>query len=161
VNVTVLTRFSMIAAGTMLAHQVAAKAVRDAAFLSAWPAERLPLMVIATSALVVTAVPMFSRLLARLGPRSVVPVGFLASAAAHLFEWRLWDGGSPWLAVGIYLHVAGLGALLLSGFWSYVSELFDAGTAKDSFGRIAAGGTLGGLAGGLTAERIAATASRI
>ena len=149
----------MIAAGTMLAHQVAAKAVRDAAFLSAWPVERLPLMVIATSVVVVAAVPMFSRLLARLGPRAVVPVGFLLSAAAHLVEWRLW-GGDPWLAVWIYLHVAGLGALLLSGFWSYLSELFDAGSAKDSFGRIAAGGTLGGLAGGLTAERIAATASQ-
>ena len=158
-NAVVLTRLAMLAAGSMLAHQVAAKAVRDAAFLSAWPAERLPAMVLATAALVVASVPVFSRMLARLGPRTVVPVGFLASAAAHLVEWRLF-GDHPWLAVWIYLHVAGFGALLLSGFWSYVSELFDAGAAKVSYGRIAAAGTLGGIGGGLAAERIAATLSQ-
>lgn len=151
-----LTRLAMAAAGTMLAHQVAAKAVRDAAFLSAWPAERLPAMVIATAVVVVATVPLFSRLMARFGPRAFVPAGFLLSAGAHIVEWQLW-GDAPWLAVWIYLHVAGLGALLLSGFWSYLSELFDAATAKAAFGRIAAAGTLGGLAGGLAAERIAAT----
>ena len=57
------------------------------------------------------------------------------------------------MAVAVYLHVAGFGALLLSGFWSLVSELFDPQTAKASFGRIAAAGTLGGLVGGLATAR--------
>jgi hypothetical protein len=47
--------------------------------------------------------------------------------------------------------------LLLSGFWSVLSELFDPGTAKASYGRIAAAGTIGGLAGGLGAGEIART----
>jgi hypothetical protein len=145
----------MATAGVMLAHQVAAKALRDAAFLSAWPAERLPAMVIVTSVLVVAAVPLFSMLLASFGPRGVVSLGFLASAAGHLVEWRVF-GANAWVSAVIYLHVAGLGALLLSGFWSYVSDLFDPGTARSNFGRIAAAGTLGGLAGGLAAERVAA-----
>jgi hypothetical protein len=159
VNAALVTRLAMVVAGLMLAHQVAAKAVRDAAFLSAWPAERLPAMVLATAALVVATVPLFSRLLSRGGPRAVIPIGFVASAAAHLVEWLFWSD-HPWLAVGIYLHVAGLGALLLSGFWSYVSELFDARTAKASFGRIAAAGTVGGLTGGIAAERMAAMLSQ-
>jgi AAA family ATP:ADP antiporter len=144
----------MLVAGLMLAHQVASKAVRDAAFLAAWPAEALPAMVIATAVAVVLAVPLYARLLSRFGPRVVVPAGFLLSAVAHAVEWRL-SSRNPWVAAAIYLHVAGLGAMLLSGFWSLVSELFDPKSAKASYGRIAAAGTIGGLLGGLSAARAA------
>jgi hypothetical protein len=148
----------MAVAGAMLAHLVASKALRDAAFLSVWSADRLPLMMMATAAAVMATVPVFARLLARWGPRRVVPAGFLLSAVLHAIEWRL-STRTPWVAGLIYLHVAGLGALLLSGFWSLVSELFDPRTAKASFGRIAAAGTLGGLAGGLASFRLAAMQS--
>jgi hypothetical protein len=155
VNATIVTRLGMAVAGAMLAHLVASKALRDAAFLSVWPATRLPVMMIVTAAAVMAAVPGYAALLARWGPRRVVPAGFLLSAALHVVEWRL-STETPWVAVLIYLHVAGLGAILLSGFWSLASELFDPATAKVSFGRIAAAGTLGGLAGGLASTRLAA-----
>ena len=107
-----------------------------------------------TAAVVVAAVPIFARLLAWFGPRSVVSTGFLASAAGHLIEWQQ-SSGRPWVAVVIYLHVAGLGALLLSGYWTIVSERFDPRGARESFGRIAAAGTFGGALGGLAADRLA------
>ena len=152
-NTTIVIRLAMATAACMLAHQVAAKAFRDAAFLTAWPTTSLPVMVIAAAAAVVAAVPAFARLLDRFGTRSVVSAGFLISAAGHLIEWRL-SSVRPWVAVLIYLHVAGLGALLLSGYWSLVSERFDPRGARASFGRIAAAGTLGGAIGALAAERI-------
>src|SRR5262245_25477453 len=138
----------------MIAHQVSSKAFRDAAFLTAWPATSLPFMVMATAIVVVAAVPVFARLLQRFGPRKVVPLGFLISAGGHLIEWQM-SSGRPWVAVLIYLHIAGFGALLLSGYWSLVSERFDPRTARASFGRIAAAGTFGGVLGGLAADRIA------
>jgi hypothetical protein len=46
--------------------------------------------------------------------------------------------------------------MLGSGFWLIVSERFDPRTAKSEFGPIAGAGTLGGLAGGLLAARVAA-----
>lgn len=144
----------MATAVVMLGHQVASKAFRDAAFLAVWPTTALPLMVIGASVPVVAVVPVFARLLERFGPRVVVPVGFLLSAGLHALEWR-WTSRQPWVAVLIYLHVAGLSALLLSGFWSAVSERFDTRSARDSFGRIAAAGTVGGVLGGLAAERFA------
>jgi AAA family ATP:ADP antiporter len=156
VSVAAATRLAMPVAGLMIAHQVAGKAVRDATFLDAWPVSRLPLMVMATAVLVIAAVPVYSWLLERLGPRVVVAVGFVLSAAGHFVEWRLSDGSGA-LAVVVYLHIAGLSVLLLSGFWSVLSELFDPGTAKVSYGRIAAAGTVGGLAGGLAAAQIART----
>jgi hypothetical protein len=138
----------MTVAGLMLAHQYAAKAFRDATFLDAWSPEALPRMVLATVGLVLAAVPVYAQLLARFGPRRVVPVGFVVSGLGHVVEWML-SSRNPWVAVAIYLHAAGFGTLLLSGFWSLVSERFDPRSAKASFGRIAAAGTLGGLAGGL------------
>ena len=152
---TVFTRLAMVVAGLMLAHQFAAKAFRDALFLSVWPAEMLPRMVIATVVVVLASVPVYARLLTAFTPRRVVPIGFLLSGAGHLIEWQL--PPTPLVAAIIYLHIAGLATLLLSGFWSLVSERFDSRTAKSSFGRIAAAGTLGGLGGGLTAAAFAAT----
>ena len=46
-----------------------------------------------------------------------------------------------------YLHVAAIAPVLISGFWSILTEHFDPRTAKQAIGRIAAAGTLGGLAG--------------
>jgi hypothetical protein len=74
----------------------------------------------------------------------------------QLSEWWLL-GVSPGLAsVVIYLHMAGAGAVLLSTFWSMLNEEFDPREAKRNFGRIAAGGTAGGLVGGIVAERTVA-----
>ena len=56
----------------------------------------------------------------------------------------------------VYLHLVGFGAILLSGFWSITNEYFDPREAKLYFGRIAGAGTIGGVVGGLLAERGAA-----
>jgi AAA family ATP:ADP antiporter len=140
----------------MMAHQVAAKAARDSFFLTVMPASDLPSMVMAAAVISVGAVPVYARMMARFGPARVVPAGFVISTAAHVAEW-LSPELTPTLAILIYVHLAALGALLLSGFWSLASETFDPITAKRSYGRIAASGTLGGVAGGLAAERIAAS----
>ena len=59
-------------------------------------------------------------------------------------------------ACAIYLHMVAFGAVLISGFWSLMAESFDSRSAKESFGRIGGMGTVGGLCGGLLAERVAA-----
>ena len=113
----------MATAGIMIAHQVASKAFRDATFLSAWPATALPGMTLVTAALVLALVPLFSRLLARFSPLSIVTLGFVASAAGHLIEWNSY-GQSRAIAVVIYLHLAGVSALLLSGFAAISSAAY-------------------------------------
>lgn len=146
---------AMSVAAVMLAHQVAGKAVRDALFLSALPVTDLPRMVIAAAVLSVLAVPLYTRLLAWVGPKRLVPLGFLVSAVLHVGEWVWFDKGGAVIAVLVYLHVVAFGALLLSGFWSLTSELFDPHTARQEFVRIASAGSLGGIVGGLAVERIA------
>ena len=149
-----LTRVAMTTAAIMVMHQVAAKAFRDAAFLRAWPAAALPLMTIATAVLTGAVVPFFSGLLARFPSVAVVSVGFAVSAAGHVAEWTFFNGGRA-VAVVVYLHLAAVGALLLSGFWAIVAERYDPEGARASYGRIAAAGTAGGIAGSFAAERLA------
>ena len=144
----------MTTAGLMLAHQVAAKAFRDTTFLTAWPATALPMMTLATALFTATFVPVFSRFIERYSPLAVVSVGFGLSAAGHAIEWLFFDAGR-WIAVVIYVHLAGVGAVLLSGFWSLIAERFDPAGARTSYGRIAASGTAGGIIGSIAAERLA------
>jgi len=151
-----LTHAAMAGAALMLAHQVSGKAVRDSLFLSVYPATDLPRMVIGAAAFSLILVAAWSRLMSWLGPRRLVPMGFLISAAAHIVEWRFVVKAAPLVAPLTYLHIAGFGAVLLSGFWSVANEAFDPRTAKRTFGRIAGAGTAGGIAGGLMAERVAA-----
>ena len=68
--------------------------------------------------------------------------------------WALLGPFRGMVVIAVCLHVAALGGVLISGFWSVVNERFDPRTAKRYVGRIAAGGTAGGLVGGLLAERI-------
>ncbi len=147
----------MTVAAAMLAHQVAGKAVRDALFLSAMPVTDLPRMMIVAALMSLAAVPLYSHLLTWVGPRVLVPAGFLVSALAHVAEWY-WFGSSPLVPVAVYIHVASFGALLLSGFWSLTSELFDPHTARQQVVRIATAGSIGGMAGGLLMERTGAWA---
>jgi hypothetical protein len=145
----------MATAASIMAHQVAARAFRDATFLHAWPVTALPAMTIATVALTGVLVYLFSSLLARYPPIAVVASGFALSAAAHAAEWALYDSSRSF-AVVIYLHLAGVASLLISGFWSTVAERYDPASARAYYGRIAATGTAGGIAGSVAAERIAA-----
>lgn len=145
----------MLAAGLMMAHQVAGKAARDSIYLSTFPVSDLPKVVMAAAAAALLLTFVSARAMTAYGPRKVVPAGFLLSAAAHILEWAILGRAPGVTAVLVYLHIVGLGAVLLSGFWSIANETFDPASAKKLFGRIAGGGTAGGIIGGLIAERTA------
>ncbi len=150
-----LVTISMAAAGLMMAHQVAGKAARDSIYLSTFPASDLPKVVMAAAATAFLLTFVSARLMGEYGPRRVVPAGFLLSALLHVAEFWLLGRNSGVAAVLVYLHIAGFGAVLLSGFWSVANETYDPASAKLFFGRIAGGGTAGGILGGLAAERTA------
>lgn len=143
-------------AALMVAHQVAGKAVRDSLFLSNYPASELPKMVIAAAPVTIVLVLLFARAMRCYGPQRLVPGGFLLSSVLHGIEHRMMPGNPALWSVLVYFHIVALGAILLSGFWSMMSEAFDPQSAKNAFGRIAGAGTLGGITGGVLAERVAA-----
>jgi AAA family ATP:ADP antiporter len=152
-------RLAMVIAALMMAHQVAGKATRDGIFLSQFSASALPAMVTVAAIAAVIASVLRSRTLVRLGPFRITAVSFAVSGVLQVGEWLLLPYFPRIAACGIYLHVVSFGAILLSGFWSLMNEFFDPRSAKQIFGRISGMGTLGGLCGGLLAERVAAWAS--
>ena len=147
----------VICAGVVTAQFVGGKAARDALFLAQLDVTALPAMVIATSIFSIALVAVNAKGVSRLSPARFMPWLFAVSAVLLFAEWLLTFSLPQLAAVLVYLHISGLGPILGSGFWLVTTERFDPRTAKRKFGQIAAGGTFGGLLGGLLAERVAVT----
>jgi hypothetical protein len=148
-------RFAFGASLLLLATHVAARATRDALFLSNFPVTVLPRMMIAAAVVTLVGAVIVSRLLARVRPTRLVPAGFVLSAAFFVGEWFLLRAAPRAGAVAVYLHFAGFSAVLMSGFWSVVNERFDPHTGKAVVTRIGIFGALGGVVGGLAAFQLA------
>ncbi len=147
-----------ICASAMIATQVAGKTARDALFLTNFPVSALPLVLIAAAVLSIFAALLTARAITTHGPARIVPPLFIASALLLLVEWWLASRNARPAAIIVYLHIASLGSILISGFWSLIDEAFDPRTARAGIGRIIGGATAGGLFGGFLAERIGALA---
>ena len=143
----------------VVATFVAGKAARDAILLSSIAVTSLPMFVGISAVLTFPLVLVTARATGRIGPARLMPLLNAASAIVLVADWiamARW----PWLtAVAVYLHLAALGPVLVSGFWSTVSERFEPRAAKRRIGGIGLGATLGGIAGGVIAERTAALLS--
>lgn len=148
-----------VCAFAMIATQVAGKATRDALFLSHFDISALPVVLIASAVLSIGAVLATARAMVSRGPLRVIPPLFLASAVLLVAEFLVAPRNPRLVATVVYLHVSGLGSILISGFWSIINEHFDPRSARRSIGRIVGAATMGGLFGGLLAERIGAQAS--
>jgi hypothetical protein len=146
-----------LGACALVAGLVAAKATRDALFLTNFASATLPRVMTASAVLSVAAVLLMSRLMTRSSPRRVLLAGLSTAVSLVLLEWGLTFVLPRLAAVIVHLHVAVFGATLLSAFWSMVNERFDPYTGKRVMGRIGAGAALGGMVGGALAYLAART----
>jgi hypothetical protein len=144
-----------VTSAILIAQQVAGKATRDALFLSSFRASSLPSVMAGGAVLSLAAIFWLSRLMTRHGPRQIMPVLFALNAAALISAWAL---GLSWpraAAVTVYLQMAAFSPAMISTFWSLINERFDPHLGKRAVARVAAGGTIGGVLGGLAAWRAA------
>jgi hypothetical protein len=143
-----------LGAAALIAHQVGGKAIRDTLFLSYFDVASLAWMVVLASVLSIIVGVAAARLISSASAARIVPRAFLASALLFLAEWALSAYSHRVVAVLVYLQIAALGSVLISGFWSLLGDRFDPHSARKQFGRVVASGTFGGMVGGLLAERI-------
>ncbi|HEY7445254.1 MAG TPA: hypothetical protein VH701_22690 [Vicinamibacterales bacterium] len=153
-------RVAPLTAAALIAQQVGANALRDGLFLSLFPVETLPYFMAGTALLAIPAAQFSGHVLARRGPVTAVPLILGSSALLFLVEWILLGWNPRAAAVLLYVHSTVLGAIVISAFWSLLNERFDPHSAKPLMARVAAAATLGGLAGGVAAERVAALLPR-
>jgi hypothetical protein len=148
-------RLATVGALIVVASFVASKAARDAILLSHFNVKMLPIFIAISAVISLPIIIAAGKLMTRYGPHRLVPVLNLASALFALGEWLLLQRFPRPVAVVVFFHFATAGAVLVSGFWSIVNERFDVQSAKRHIGRIGIGATLGGIFGGVIAERTA------
>jgi len=144
-------RAAAVAAFLLIANQVAARAVRDALFLSAFEVRSLPFAMAGAAVAALAGAELLSLSLARRSPARVVPAAAALSAVLLAAWWVVGLASPRAAALLVYLHVSAFGGALVSGFWSLVNERFDPHTARKVVGRIGTGATAGGMAGGAVA----------
>jgi len=147
---------SAVCAATVIASQLAGKTARDAIFLENFDVHRLPILLAVSSALAIVTTFWFARRLARGAPSRIVQATNIMSAGLLVAEWQLLDQLPRPISVVLYIHQTLLGPILVSGFWSIISERFDPHSARRTVGTVGLGATIGGLAGAILAERVAA-----
>ena len=115
--------------------------------------ETLEWLFTATFLVMLAAVPIYGFLATRFPRKYLVPVVYgLFIACIMGFSLWLESGSAPvWAARSFFVWLSVFNLFVVSIFWSLMADLFDDEQAKRLFGAIAAGGSLGAIAGpGLT-----------
>jgi ATP:ADP antiporter, AAA family len=94
--------------------------------------------------------PLYSGLAARIRLSTFLPWVYGFVAASILIFYALFAAAQArdrWVAAAFYVWVSTFNILIISVFWSFMADIFSRTQAKRLFGFVAAGGTLGGIAG--------------
>ena len=113
-------------------------------------------VVILFTVLVLT--PLFGALMAHI-PRYKLLPGIYAFAVANLFLFAMaftWPEFVTWSTRAFYIWVTVFNLFVISVFWSFMADIWNAEQGRRLFGVIAAGGSLGGLLGPMFAQNFAA-----
>jgi AAA family ATP:ADP antiporter len=102
--------------------------------------------------------PLYAGMASRLKLSTFLPWVYGFIAITILGFYALFSGGkvsARWVAAGFYIWVSVFNMLIISVFWSFMADIFSRTQAKRLFGFIAAGGTIGGIAGPAIATLLA------
>jgi AAA family ATP:ADP antiporter len=102
--------------------------------------------------------PLYAGLASRLKLSTFLPWVYGFIALSILGFYAMFSGGkvsARWVAAGFYIWVSVFNMLIISVFWSFMADVFSRTQAKRLFGFIAAGGTIGGIAGPAIATLLA------
>jgi ATP:ADP antiporter, AAA family len=94
--------------------------------------------------------PLYSGLASRLKLSTFLPWVYGFVAVTILLFYALFVSGryqDRWIAAGFYVWVSTFNMLIISVFWTFMTDIFSRTQAKRLFGFVAAGGTIGGIVG--------------
>jgi AAA family ATP:ADP antiporter len=111
--------------------------------------KNLPWQFTATFVVMLLAVPLYSAVVARFPRRKIIPVVY-RFCALNLLAFLLLDRAGVsevWVARVFFVWVSVFNLFVVSVFWSFMVDTFRPEQGKRLFGAIAAGGSLGAIAG--------------
>jgi AAA family ATP:ADP antiporter len=132
----------------LLAAYYVLRPVRDEMGVQAGTAA-LPWLFGATFAAMLLLVPLYGWLVARLPRARLLPAVYAFFALNLVLFWAALAAGAPLktLAPAFFVWVSVFNLFVVSVFWSFMADLFDARQAARLYGAIAAGGSCGAIAG--------------
>ncbi|MCB9595719.1 MAG: hypothetical protein H6719_23555 [Sandaracinaceae bacterium] len=144
-----LTLFALLGGHTVL------EVARDALFLATLPARELPFTYLAIALFAWLAVGIDRRLSTRLEQRRLAMITLLVAGAGTVGfyfafgsdQWWVW-----WIPHLFYVWTGLISTFAVTQFWRLLAELFTIVEAKRLYSRIAAGGSLGAVAGASLAD---------
>jgi HEAT repeat protein len=142
--------FAILAGHSML------ETARDALFLSALPASRLPTVYLAIAGLAF-AVAAANRLVTRRFSRRGTLGATLAGSSVTTAAFWFWTGGGPAAIYAFYVWTGLLATVAVVQLWLAIADEWDATLAKRAFAVIGAGGLVGATAGSATAGALLQT----
>ena len=109
----------------------------------------LPWLFTATFFTMLAAVPLYGAVVARLPRRRFIPIVYHFFVANIAIFWLLltFDTAKEHVARVFFVWISVFNLFAVSVFWSFMADLFTSEQGKRLFGFIAAGGTVGALAG--------------
>jgi ATP:ADP antiporter, AAA family len=109
----------------------------------------LPWLFTAIFLTMLAVVPVFGALSSRVPRRRLIPAIYWFFIINLLLFWGAFQiaDARPWVARVFFVWVSVFNLFVVSVFWSFMVDVFDEEQGKRLFGFIAAGGTLGAIAG--------------
>jgi ATP:ADP antiporter, AAA family len=135
-----------------ITFQYASKSVRQASFITALGAEKLPYVYLLVAFLSYPVLRLYSRYADRLSRHRLIATTCGGIGASMVLFWWLFEYSWPWVSVAFYVWLSIVSVMTVSQFWSLSNHVFDARQAKRLFGFVGAGGLLGSIAGGQVAR---------
>jgi AAA family ATP:ADP antiporter len=124
------------------------KSVRDALYIDAYGAVKLPYVMIGIAIIVGLFVDLYIRLARRVPTPHLIVGTQLFFVSNLLLFWVLARAGAAWLFPVLYIWAGCFGVIAPVQFWTLANEVFSTREAKRLFGLIGAGGILGAVVGG-------------
>ncbi len=138
----------------LLAANNIIKVVRDSLFLSHFPISQLPYVYLLTALVASVVISIYSHYTSKLSIAQVL-LGAHAFIIVNLIVfWTLVTFYHfDWVLYAFYIWSGIAGLVVVAQFWTLANDLFTPRDGKRLFGTLTAGGTLGGMVGGVGANR--------
>jgi len=121
--------------------------------------ESLHWLFLGTFVAMLIVVPVYSACIAKLRRSTLIAVVYRFFIANLLVFWWSFQTESPdvrvWVARVFFVWASVFGVYATTVFWSVLTDIFNSREAKQSFGFIAAGGTVGAIVGSVAASLLA------
>ncbi len=137
--------------GVMTGHSILETA-RDALFLASLPAAKLPWAYLAIVGLALGVTAANRRLTARYSKRRILAATLLLGALGTAGFWALCSGSTAWVYLALYVWTGLFATVVVVQFWLLLTDSFDVGQAKRSFGAVGTGGLVGAVLGSTVAS---------